>query len=45
MKKLAPLAPVYPYNQRFFLSKGVDPRNLVRQPVYSDWSIPARSLK
>ncbi len=33
------------YNSRFLFSNRVDPRSLVYQPVYSDFSIPALRLK
>ena len=33
------------YNNLFLFSNRVDPRSLVYSPVYTDWSIPALSLK
>ena len=45
MKNVAPLAPMGYYNDLFFFSNRVDPRSLVYSPVYTDWSIPALSLK
>jgi ABC-type oligopeptide transport system substrate-binding subunit len=45
MKNVAPLAPMGYYNNLFFFSDRVDPRSLVYSPVYTDWSIPALSLK
>ena len=45
MKNVAPLAPMGYYNNLFFFSNRVDPRSLVYSPVYTDWSIPALSLK
>ncbi len=45
MKSIAPVAPMAYYNSRFLFSNRVDPRSLVYQPVYSDFSIPALRLK
>jgi ABC-type transport system substrate-binding protein len=45
MKKLAPIAPQRTYDNRYFFSNRVDPKSLVYQPVYLDWSIPALALK
>ena len=45
MKKLAPVAVMRTYNNRYFFSDRVDPRSLVYQQVYLDWSIPALALK
>jgi oligopeptide transport system substrate-binding protein len=45
MKNLAPIAAMHTYNNRFFVSARVQPRSLVYQPVYQDWSIPALELK
>jgi ABC-type oligopeptide transport system substrate-binding subunit len=45
MRNAAPLVPTRTFNQRFFFSNRVDPRSLVYQGVYSDWSIPALALK
>ncbi len=45
MRNAAPLAPMRTYNNRYFFSNRVDPRSLVYQGVYSDWSIPALALK
>jgi peptide/nickel transport system substrate-binding protein len=45
MRNAAPLAPMRTYNIRFLFSNRVDPRSLVYQGVYSDWSIPALALK
>ena len=44
-KKVAPLAVMGAYNNRFFFSNRVDPRSLVYHKVYADWSIPALALK
>lgn len=45
MRNAAPFAPMRTYNACFFFSNRVDPRSLVYQGVYSDWSIPALALK
>jgi ABC-type oligopeptide transport system substrate-binding subunit len=45
MDNLAPIAPMRTYNNRYFFSNRVNPRSLVYQGVYSDWSIPALALK
>ena len=45
MRNAAPFAPMRTYNNRYFFSNRVDPRSLVYQGVYSDWSIPALALK
>jgi ABC-type oligopeptide transport system substrate-binding subunit len=45
MNKLAPVAVMRTYNNRYFFSNRVDPRGLSYQAVYSDWSIPALALK
>ncbi len=45
MRNAAPVAPMRTYNNRYLLSDRVDPRSLVFQPVYADWSIPALALK
>jgi ABC-type transport system substrate-binding protein len=45
MKNAAPLAPMGYYNNLFLFSNRVDPRSLVYNPVYTDWSIPALALK
>jgi len=45
MRNAAPLAAMRTYNNRYFFSNRVDPRSLVYQGVYSDWSIPALALK
>ena len=33
------------YNSRYFFSDRVDPKSLVYQGIYLDWSIPAIALK
>jgi ABC-type transport system substrate-binding protein len=45
MRKVAPVAVERTYNNRYFLSSRVDPKSLVFQAVYQDWSIPALALK
>jgi oligopeptide transport system substrate-binding protein len=45
MNKLAPVAVMRTYNNRYFFSNRVNPRSLWYQGVYSDWSIPALALK
>jgi peptide/nickel transport system substrate-binding protein len=45
MKKAAPMAAERTYNNRYFFSNRVEPRSLVFQGIYSDFSIPALSLK
>ena len=45
MRNLAPLAAMRTYNNRYFFSDRVDPRGLVYNHVYSDWSIGALALK
>jgi hypothetical protein len=44
-KDLAPTAVLSTYNNRYFFSSRVDPKSLVYQNAYSDWSIPALALK
>lgn len=45
MRKVAPIAVERTYNNRYFFSDRVDPKSLVYQSIYSDWSIPALALK
>jgi ABC-type oligopeptide transport system substrate-binding subunit len=45
MNKLAPVAVMRTYNNRYFFSNRVNPGSLSYQGVYSDWSIPALALK
>ena len=33
------------YNNRYLFSDRVDPKRLVYQGIYQDWSIPALALK
>jgi peptide/nickel transport system substrate-binding protein len=45
MKKAAPMAIERTYNNRYFFSNRVNPKGLVYQGIYQDWSIPAMALK
>jgi hypothetical protein len=45
IENLAPTVVLGVYNNRYFFSSRVNPRSLVYQNVYSDWSIPALALK
>ena len=45
MNKLAPVAVMRTYNNRYFFSNRVNPASLSYQGVYSDWSIPVLALK
>jgi ABC-type transport system substrate-binding protein len=45
MLNLAPTVVLGVYNNRYFFSSRVDPRSLVYQNVYADWSIPRLALK
>jgi hypothetical protein len=45
MKQAAPLAATRTYNNRYFFSNRVNPKALVYQGIYQDWSIPALALK
>jgi ABC-type transport system substrate-binding protein len=45
IKNLAPAVVLGVYNNRYFFSSRVDPRSLVYQNVYADWSIPRLALK
>jgi peptide/nickel transport system substrate-binding protein len=45
MKKAAPVAVERTYNNRYFFSNRVNPKGLVYQGIYQDWSIPALALK
>ena len=44
-RDLAPAVVLAVYNNRYFFSSRVDPRSLVYQNVYADWSIPRLALK
>jgi len=45
MKKAAPMAIERTYNNRYFFSNRVNPKALIYQGIYQDWSIPALALK
>jgi ABC-type transport system substrate-binding protein len=45
MSKAAPMAAERTYNNRYFFSNRVNPRSLVYQGIYQDWSIPALAIK
>jgi ABC-type transport system substrate-binding protein len=45
MNKAAPMAIERTYNNRYFFSNKINPKGLVYQGIYQDWSIPAMALK
>jgi ABC-type transport system substrate-binding protein len=45
MNKAAPVAVERTYNNRYFFSNRINPKGLVYQGIYQDWSIPAMALK
>jgi oligopeptide transport system substrate-binding protein len=45
MNKAAPMAVERTYNNRYFFSNKINPKGLVYQGIYQDWSIPAMALK
>ncbi len=45
MRQVAPMAVERTYNNRYLFSDRVDPKALVYQGIYQDWSIPALALK
>jgi peptide/nickel transport system substrate-binding protein len=45
MRQFAPVAVERLYNNRYFFSDNVNPKSLVYQGIYQDWSIPALALK
>jgi ABC-type transport system substrate-binding protein len=45
MRQVAPMAVERTYNNRYFFSNRLDPKSLVYQGIYQDWSIPALALK
>jgi ABC-type oligopeptide transport system substrate-binding subunit len=45
MNQVAPLAAERTYNNRYFFSNRVNPKSLVYQGIYQDFSIPAMALK
>jgi ABC-type transport system substrate-binding protein len=44
-RNLAPVAPMRTFNNRYLFSNRVEPRSLVWNSVYGDWSIPELALK
>jgi|SRR5215211_244395 len=44
-RNLAPVAPMRTFNNLYLFSHRVDPRSLVWNGAYGDWSIPALALK
>jgi ABC-type transport system substrate-binding protein len=45
MRQVAPMAVERTYNNRYFFSNRVNPKSLVYQGIYQDWSIPALALR
>jgi peptide/nickel transport system substrate-binding protein len=45
MKQAAPMAIERTYNNRYIFSNRVNPKSLIYQGIYQDWSIPALALK
>jgi peptide/nickel transport system substrate-binding protein len=45
MRQVAPMAVERTYNNRYFFSNRVDPKSLVYQGIYQDFSLPAMGLK
>jgi ABC-type transport system substrate-binding protein len=45
MTQVAPMAVERTYNNRYFFSDRVNPKSLVYEGIYQDWSIPALALK
>jgi peptide/nickel transport system substrate-binding protein len=45
MKQAAPMAIERTYNNRYFFSNRVNPKSLIYQGIYQDWSIGALALK
>jgi hypothetical protein len=45
MRQVAPMAVERTYNNRYLFSDRVDPKSLVYQGIYQDWSVPALALK
>jgi ABC-type oligopeptide transport system substrate-binding subunit len=44
MRELAPVAPLWVWNNRYLFSSRVDPRSLVYEPALQNWSITALAL-
>jgi hypothetical protein len=45
MNKAAPMAITRTYANRYFFSNKINPKGLIYQGIYQDWSIPAMALK
>src|SRR5262249_26314761 len=45
MKQVAPMAVERTHNNRYLFSNRVNPKSLIYQGIYQDWSIPALALK
>jgi ABC-type oligopeptide transport system substrate-binding subunit len=45
MNQAAPMAIERTYNNRYIFSNRVNPKSLIYQGIYQDWSIPALALK
>ena len=45
MKQVAPLAATRTYNNRYYFSSRINPKSLVYQGIYQDFSIGAMALK
>jgi peptide/nickel transport system substrate-binding protein len=45
MKQAAPVAAERTYNNQYVFSNRVNPKSLIYQGIYQDWSIPALALK
>jgi peptide/nickel transport system substrate-binding protein len=45
MKQAAPMAVERTYNNRYIFSNRINPKSLIYQGIYQDWSIPALALK
>jgi len=45
MNQVAPMAVERTFNNRYFFSNRVNPKGLIYQGIYQDWSIPALALK
>ena len=44
-KQVAPMGIERTYNNRYLFSNRVNPKSLIYQGIYQDWSIPAMALK
>jgi hypothetical protein len=45
MNQVAPVAAERTYNNRYFFSNRINPKSLVYQGIYQDFSVPAMALK